>query len=1079
MGEFATLAFVKRPAVARRPAKRSDAIQEPAKQERRTKAAATARSERSTFPAFLGSRLESPPQRKEPAPLSKRAEQDGAPLDPALRRRMEGDLGVDLSAVRVHAGPGRRADRMRTRAFAYGDDIYLGRNESPTDRRLLAHEVTHVLQQRAAGRSVVQHWEPGLLLTDPSERQADQFGDAFSPFVTETPLALVVEYRFGPLATYWALYRSLPAEHATRLENAVRRRQAMIDGEAYDGSPYETSVSAPLSGFLPPDISFTPRAEVLGTYLSSLGTVQGLSDSAGEAARRIARNEALRTYLAGLMTRQVEVVLVDPDGATGQPFTLEFLVDGVPVTDQHGMLPVENLDPVATEPLARVADRVGQDVEQLALVSIARARGRAGIREANSLGERVSSAPGGVAQMELTSLHDGLDVFHRDVTQLRSQLRPANADQQAELDQIAVDVAAARDRTARDQRTLWIWQGPSIPDRTAGEEWDELISEQEQLMVNNWRIGGGYVAYIPLNAVFWTTDQIYVFCGNFMTAGTMTPVGRNARSYRNGWISYDDYISNSWSIVALAGINLIVTYLTAGLGSGLVSRLVGTEVAMLATTTRGMMAAGAGEGLVMGTTTAFGSDIYNWIVSRAADSPGVRGFHEQAIVGPAGWMSAGTQGMIFGGGMGGLASPTLFYRPRTGGGFEVVERPPEGAPIRLYGPRGEPMLVQDGVIVEPDRSGPRVLFGPDERPIIINEGELVNVGPERPVGLFDAAGRRIQVQGGEIVATDTGQPVVVFDGTGTPVINAHEPAGSLTTLLGDPRVISPLGPQPASGRLGAPPLELPPGATLEPGMGGGGGRLILDLQAGGPDFLRAETAARAGSTGIGYEPGSWLLAYQDIYPMNAADLALSRQIAQRSPIWPDTPAWRTPISDMPGLFPWEIDPHGYIFPRGTTVSIVPEPFFPAYGPESSPFIPRGPRDVQGVRPTMHPELHGRADIIYLRRPFGLGRADAATNVLLGRELNAQLRPGGYVEIRATRATDFNVAGGQHTAVAAEIQGARVHQVGEAAIRRFRQNGEMPANAGPIEQEMIRGAAEDTVGLGEGGYRWVVRIYRGQ
>ena len=75
----------------------------------------------------------------------------GAPLEPGLRVSMEAALGADLGDVRVHSGG--QADAlnrvMGARAFTAGSDIVLRNDQSPADAHLMAHELTHVVQQRS------------------------------------------------------------------------------------------------------------------------------------------------------------------------------------------------------------------------------------------------------------------------------------------------------------------------------------------------------------------------------------------------------------------------------------------------------------------------------------------------------------------------------------------------------------------------------------------------------------------------------------------------------------------------------------------------------------------------------------------------------------------------------------------------------------------------------------------------------------------------------------------------------------------------------------------------------------------
>jgi lysozyme family protein len=87
----------------------------------------------------------------------------GQPLDPATRGFMESRFGHDFSRVRVHTGP--RADdaarAVQARAFTVGHDIVFGADQyvSPgtRQRRLLAHELTHVLQQRLGVGNAAAH----------------------------------------------------------------------------------------------------------------------------------------------------------------------------------------------------------------------------------------------------------------------------------------------------------------------------------------------------------------------------------------------------------------------------------------------------------------------------------------------------------------------------------------------------------------------------------------------------------------------------------------------------------------------------------------------------------------------------------------------------------------------------------------------------------------------------------------------------------------------------------------------------------------------------------------------------------
>jgi peptidoglycan hydrolase-like protein with peptidoglycan-binding domain len=107
--------------------------------EREAEAAADATAEAAGHPSAQG------PQRPEIGAL----QGPNQPLPPAVRAFYESAYGYDLGAVRTHSGS--EADRMLSqtgaRALTSGPDIVLG---AKAPARTLAHEIAHVVQQRAA-----------------------------------------------------------------------------------------------------------------------------------------------------------------------------------------------------------------------------------------------------------------------------------------------------------------------------------------------------------------------------------------------------------------------------------------------------------------------------------------------------------------------------------------------------------------------------------------------------------------------------------------------------------------------------------------------------------------------------------------------------------------------------------------------------------------------------------------------------------------------------------------------------------------------------------------------------------------
>ncbi|MCU1277441.1 MAG: hypothetical protein JWM53_987 [bacterium] len=84
-------------------------------------------------------------------------EGNGTPLGREVRARFEGELGADLSRVKVHTGgeSAAAAEKLGARAFTTGSDVHFGaRQFAPGTKegdRLLAHELTHVVQGQQSG----------------------------------------------------------------------------------------------------------------------------------------------------------------------------------------------------------------------------------------------------------------------------------------------------------------------------------------------------------------------------------------------------------------------------------------------------------------------------------------------------------------------------------------------------------------------------------------------------------------------------------------------------------------------------------------------------------------------------------------------------------------------------------------------------------------------------------------------------------------------------------------------------------------------------------------------------------------
>ena len=119
--------------------------------------------------------LPSRPSTAPPRPIPDVLRGPSQPLAAPLKEEMEARLGADLSDVRTHTDAAARASAAEIGARAYTSGSHVVVGDGGADKHTLAHELTHVIQQRSG--PVAGTWtSAGLRLSDPSdcfERRAD------------------------------------------------------------------------------------------------------------------------------------------------------------------------------------------------------------------------------------------------------------------------------------------------------------------------------------------------------------------------------------------------------------------------------------------------------------------------------------------------------------------------------------------------------------------------------------------------------------------------------------------------------------------------------------------------------------------------------------------------------------------------------------------------------------------------------------------------------------------------------------------------------------------------------------------
>lgn len=118
----------------------------------------------------------------------------GRSLPAGERSFMERRLGHDFGSVRVHTGDGAvaAAQAVEARAFTVGSDVVFGAGQyrpgTPAGRRLLAHELTHVVQQQQASPAPAT----GVLQRDLARRPPSP--DAVARVLTPDEIAAAIAF---------------------------------------------------------------------------------------------------------------------------------------------------------------------------------------------------------------------------------------------------------------------------------------------------------------------------------------------------------------------------------------------------------------------------------------------------------------------------------------------------------------------------------------------------------------------------------------------------------------------------------------------------------------------------------------------------------------------------------------------------------------------------------------------------------------------------------------------------------------------------------------------------------------------
>jgi Domain of unknown function (DUF4157) len=123
----------------------------------------------------VGSLIDNDAESEESPVLDVVGKGGGQPLPAAVRTDMEAKLGADFGSVRVHDGDtaAASAHAVQAKAYTVGDEVVFNQGafapDTPAGQHTLAHELTHVVQQRSGPVSGTPTGD-GVAVSDPGDR---------------------------------------------------------------------------------------------------------------------------------------------------------------------------------------------------------------------------------------------------------------------------------------------------------------------------------------------------------------------------------------------------------------------------------------------------------------------------------------------------------------------------------------------------------------------------------------------------------------------------------------------------------------------------------------------------------------------------------------------------------------------------------------------------------------------------------------------------------------------------------------------------------------------------------------------
>lgn len=195
-----------------------------------------------------------------------RSSSDGTSLDANTREFMESSFGYDFSKVRVHNGENaaRSAKSVNAVAYTIGNDIMFGEGHYQPNtlegRRLLAHELTHVVQQNVMSMKIGRHKSDSPMISlfqhSPTVDRQISAGDAVVKLEEEDKQPMDLDYSIAAAIGNEALqtfgYEEIInlATKAGLLERRTQSTETLIErkSDGYDDRIFRQAEAATFGG---------------------------------------------------------------------------------------------------------------------------------------------------------------------------------------------------------------------------------------------------------------------------------------------------------------------------------------------------------------------------------------------------------------------------------------------------------------------------------------------------------------------------------------------------------------------------------------------------------------------------------------------------------------------------------------------------------------------------------------------------------------------------------------------------------------------------------------------------------------